>query len=336
MPLRLLALDLDGTLLSDRLEIHPLDRAAVEAAIDAGVAVVLVTGRTFASARPYAQTLGLRGPMINFHGAIIRDLETAQVLYRCELGVEAQRRVLEYAEARDWHVNAYVDDEIYTARVRPEADLYSRVAGVAYRVVGPLSRWVHAGASKMVIVEPDEGQVPGRIRELAAWLDGEARVTRSLPWFIDVVNPAVSKAAALASVAERLDVAQSEVCAIGDNLNDLEMLRWAGVGVAMGSAPPEVRAAADLVSGTPLEAGVAQAVSRLIFDGRLESLLQDGKGSGLDARVKEVGNDVRNDRDAGAGRAAGHGGGPGARPGAGPAAGRAPGAAGSSPGHAAG
>lgn len=267
MPIRLLAVDLDGTLLNDRLEIHPDDRAAVRAAVASGVQVVLATGRMLRSSLPYALELDLTGPIINYQGAVVRNLGTQEVIYRCELTVAMQQRVLAFAEPRDWHVNVYANEEVYTARPRPEADLYARIAMAPYHVVGPLSAWIHEGATKMVLVDLDPAKVPEKMAELQAWMDGIARVTVSLAWFVEVVNPEVSKGRALALVADRLGVSQTDVCAIGDNKNDADMIAWAGFGVAMGTAPADVKQIARFVTGSPDEAGVAQVIRRFILDG---------------------------------------------------------------------
>jgi hydroxymethylpyrimidine pyrophosphatase-like HAD family hydrolase len=176
-----------------------------------------------------------------------------------------QQRVLAFAEPKDWHVNDYVDEVVYTARARPEADLYARVALVPYEVVGPLSRWVHQDGTKMVLVTLDPTEVPARMAELAAWMGDVARVTRSLDWFIEVVDPQVSKSRALAMVADRLGIAQAEVCAIGDNLNDEDMVAWAGFGVAMGGAPQALKSVAKFVTGPIEEAGVSQVIERFVI-----------------------------------------------------------------------
>jgi Cof subfamily protein (haloacid dehalogenase superfamily) len=267
LPIRLLALDLDGTLINDALQMAPRDEEAVKAAVAAGVHVVLATGRMFRSALPYAKRLGLTGPMINYQGAIVRDLRTGEVWYRCELTLAMQQRVLAFAEPRDLHVNVYVDEEVYTARARPEADLYARIALVPYHVVGPLSQWIRGPGTKMVMVELDPARIPQRIAELDAWMAGVATVTRSLQWFVEVVNPQASKSRALAMVAERLHIPQAEVCAIGDNRNDQDMIAWAGLGVAMGTSPPEVQAVAGYVSTTPEEGGVADVIERFVLGG---------------------------------------------------------------------
>jgi hypothetical protein len=92
--IRLLAIDLDGTLVNDRLEMDPRDVAAVKAAAAAGVTVVLATGRMFKSSLRYAQPLGLTGPIINYQGAVVREIASGDVWYRCELTVPMQQRVL--------------------------------------------------------------------------------------------------------------------------------------------------------------------------------------------------------------------------------------------------
>jgi len=199
---------------------------------------------------------------------VVRDIGTGEVWYRCELTVAMQQRVLAFAEPRDLHVNVYVDEEVYTARERPEADLYAKIALVPYHVVGLLSSWINGEGTKMVLVELDPQRVPARMAELSAWMSGLATVTRSLEWFIEVVNPEVSKSAAVAMVASRLGIPQSEVCAIGDNKNDLDMIAWAGFGVAMGTAPPDVKAVASYVTTTPDRAGVADVIERFILGGQ--------------------------------------------------------------------
>ena len=273
MAIRLLAIDLDGTLVNHQLEMDSRDVAAVKAAAAAGVTVVLATGRMFKSSLRYAEPLGLKGPIINYQGAVVREIASGEVWYRCELSVEMQQRVLAFAEPRDWHVNAYVNEVVYTARARPEADLYARVAMVPYEVVGPLSKWVRQDSTKMVLVDLDPTEVPARMAELGAWMGDVARVTRSLDWFVEVVNPQVSKAKALAMVADRLRIPQASVCAIGDNLNDEDMVTWAGFGVAMGNAPAALKQVAKFVTGSISEAGVAQVIERFVM-GKEDTLVR--------------------------------------------------------------
>jgi Cof subfamily protein (haloacid dehalogenase superfamily) len=269
LPIRLVAVDLDGTLIDHQLRMNPRDRDALRAAVASGIHVVIATGRMFRSSLPYAQELGLTGPIINYQGAVVREIASGQVIYRCELSLPMLRRALEYAEPRGWHVNAYVDEEVYTERASPEADLYARISIVPYHVVGPLSQWLKGESTKLVLVVLDPAEVPARMAELDAWMAGVARVTRSLDWFIEVVNPQVSKARALALVAERLGVDRSEVCAIGDNVNDQEMIEWAGLGAVMRTAPAGLRQRAAFTTTTPEEGGVAEVLNRFVLGQQL-------------------------------------------------------------------
>src|SRR5207253_8857672 len=120
-------------------------------------------------------------------------------------------------------------------------------------------------STDMAPVDPEPSDVPARIAELTDWMGDVGRVTRSLDWFVEVINPEVSKARALAMVANRLGVAQAEVCAIGDNTNDEEMVTWAGFGVAMGNAPAALKSVAKYVTGRIEEAGVAQVIERFVI-----------------------------------------------------------------------
>src|SRR5260370_22724547 len=243
----------------------PRDVAAVKAATAAGVPVVLAPGRMFTSSLRYAEPLGLTGPIINYQGAVVREIASGDVWYRCELTVPMQQRVLALAEPKDWHVNAYVDERVYTARARPEADLYARIAMVPYEVAGPLSKWVSRASTKMVLVDLDPANVPARMAELSAWMGDVARVTRSLDWFVEVVNPKVSKSAALAMVADRLGVSRADDCPSGDNLNDQDMVALAGFRVAMGNATEALKAAAKYGTRPIGEAGVCQGIERLLL-----------------------------------------------------------------------
>jgi len=117
----------------------------------------------------------------------------------------------------------------------------------------------------MVLVDLDPANVPKRIAELTPWMGDLGRVTRSLDWFVEVVNPQVSKSRALAMVADRLGIARAEISAIGDNLNDQDMVSWAGFGIAMGNAPEALKATARYVTGRIGEGGVAQAIERFVI-----------------------------------------------------------------------
>src|SRR5207237_6867091 len=133
--------------------------------------------------------------------------------------------------------------------------------------------WVGQDWTKMRLADRDRREGPGRMGGLGGWMGYVARGTRSLDWFVEVVNPQVSKAKALAMVADRLRIPQASVCAIGDNLNDEDMVTWAGFGVAMGNAPAALKQVAKYVTGSISEAGVSQVIERFVM-GREDTLVR--------------------------------------------------------------
>ncbi len=262
---RLLALDLDGTLLNGRLEISPRDRGALQRAQRGGVELVLASGRMFRSSLPYAQELHITAPIIAYQGAVVRDPRTRAVLFCEEVPLAVARDAVAWAEARGFHVNIYADDEIYTARSCAEADLYRDISGVPYHVVGPLSRFIDRDSTKLVLVFLDPDRIPDVMTELQRFLGARATVTRSHENFVEVISPGVDKGKALAFVAGHLGVPAENVVAIGDNLNDIPMVRYAGLGVAMRHSPPLLLEVAKFVTTSPDEGGVADVIERFFL-----------------------------------------------------------------------
>ena len=270
--IRLLALDLDGTLVGDDLRIRPRTVAAVRAAVDAGVAVAIVTGRMTSSALPYARELGLRVPIVGMQGALIREMPAAG---RSGLGRLLFHRPLPAAvvlEALDWcrgngldpHLNHLEKMVIPAAHSR--AAEYVRFNLGRVSVVPDLDAWVQHPVTKVISV----GNPPAPTRLLPAAradFEGRAVATVSHPMFLEFVAPGVSKGAAVGWLARRLGVDLRDALAIGDQLNDLEMIDEVGFGVAMPHGPAELRAAASLVAPPFEEDGAAQVIETYVLGG---------------------------------------------------------------------
>lgn len=257
---RLLALDLDGTLLTASHQIPAETKAAIEVARERGVTPVIVTGRMQRSAAPYAAELGMEGlPMVTYNGAFVSLFPSTEPLYHEPLSLEAARTLAAFCEREGIYLHGYQDDELCIPAQTPEAIAYQGLAGVEGKVVGPLTAWLGAPQTKMIAISTPEriAELKSTVQEL---LGDAANVTISNPTYLEVMSSKVSKGRALAAVADRLGVQQSEVLAIGDGLNDLEMLRWAGTGVAMGHAHEQLRAQADWVTTEGPGDGVREAM----------------------------------------------------------------------------
>ena len=151
------------------------------------------------------------------------------------------------------------------AKLTPEGKFYSQRANVDPIIVGNLTEWLTDDVLKLVIVT-DESTTMRIINELSAQLGERLYVTRSYPIFAETISADVSKGKALAELAKQLHIAKENVMAIGDDLNDLDMVATAGLGIAMGSSPPDLLSNAQFVTGTVEEDGVATAVERFILD----------------------------------------------------------------------
>lgn len=258
---RVIAADLDGTLLPLLLDgtqaLTPRTITTVRALDRVGIATVLVTGRMFRSAARYARDLGLDGPVAAYQGALIREVGTGRLLHHDPLSVELAMEVLDLLEPLGHPVNLYIEDELYVARRTEAIDRYERLSGMTPNVVGRLSRFVDQPTTKIGV-----GGDPAAIDELLAGLQGHFKgrliVVKTWPFFLEMTSPTATKARALQILGEHLGFLASDVLAFGDSYNDADMLAWAGTGVAMCGAPPEVVAVADFVCDPVENDGVAR------------------------------------------------------------------------------
>ncbi len=264
MTYRLLAMDLDGTLIGNDLLLSERVKRAVARAAAAGVRPALATGRMFRATLPFARELAVTAPLICYQGALVREVEGDTVLYHQPVPLELARDAIAEAQTRGLVALGYVDDWCYAGQDTPEAQFYARHSRVQPRFVGDLLDWLHDAPTKLVIVSTAE-QTDENVAHFRRRFGERLNVTKSYPLFTEIIHAEVSKGKALARLAQQLGVAREEVVAIGDNLNDLDMVSWAGFGVAMGNAPEALKAAAKYVTGPIGEAGVAQVIERFVI-----------------------------------------------------------------------
>ncbi|MHB0884462.1 MAG: Cof-type HAD-IIB family hydrolase [Bacillota bacterium] len=266
-----MALDLDGTVLDRDLSIHPSTITVLKEVLASGRRVTIVTGRMFTSARKYAEQLGLGDmPLVAYNGALIRTAVTANTFFHQPVDLAVARGVAELAAGLGYSLNLYVDDQLIVAEVNDKAQFYMTIAGVEAHPVGDLVAYLGRDQSrrptKMLVVD-EETRIQDLKRAVGERFGKDLYAVTSYPYFLEMMNPGVSKSKALGALARGMGVARDEILAVGDSFNDLDMLEYAGVGVAMGSAPEEVRARADHVTGSTGEGGLAAALERFVLGG---------------------------------------------------------------------
>lgn len=259
----LAALDLDGTIVGHDLEIRPRVRATIRAAREAGHLVTIATGRSYPAARPLAALVGLGdGPLICAQGAQIRT--PGGIIYERPLSLRAAHETVRWAAARNISVHAYLDDEDFISERHPDTPFYESMHLEArVRAVGDLVAFLDRPPLKLLLIV-SAAEAAAVNRELAAVLGDSAIVVRSHARYVEVIHPEVSKGNALLALAAHLGIPATQTLAVGDNHNDLPMLRAAAAGVAMGDGAPEAQAAADWVAPPFVEDGAAHALARFL------------------------------------------------------------------------
>ncbi|MCE3203038.1 Cof-type HAD-IIB family hydrolase [Paenibacillus sonchi] len=256
---RLLALDMDGTLLNDEQQITPKTVEWIKKAMDAGVHVCLSTGRTSRGAMPYAEQLGLETPMIMVNGSEV--WRTPSELYRRSLmDVTLVKTMHEMAEQYGTWFWACSVDEVYN-RDNWDGDIEGR-------------EWLKFGYS----TEDDDirHKLLMRLQDL-----GGLEITNSSPTNLEINPLGINKASGIREVCKLLGLEMSQVVAVGDSLNDLAAIQQSGFGVAMGNAQEVVKQEADAVVATNNDDGIAEVIQKYILaEAEIEVEAQAGRSSG--------------------------------------------------------
>lgn len=268
MPYRLIALDIDGTIRTVSSPISDRAKAAIEHVRSAGAVVTLATGRTFESALRSANELDITTPIAAFQGAQVSDPKTRRVLWRRPLTASMARRALAALEGWQVEVMAYHDDDVYVSRMTRFADGYRDRNGVNVELVDDLRDIADWNLTRLLAVA-DEDTVSELNAHLRRTHGGELYVTRSLPHFCEILSPAGGKEKALSWICNCLGIERSEVLAFGNGYNDVPMLEWAGLGVAVGDGVDEAKDAADLVAPGIKEDGVALMLEEFLEAGKI-------------------------------------------------------------------
>lgn len=265
MAIKLIALDLDHTLLRDDRSINPKDIEALRAARQRGVGVTIATGRMFAAAKRYAHSLNIDVPIITYQGSLIRNLLSEEILLHLKLEKCTALRAIQLGVQQQVHVNVYIDDQLLVLEENEISRRYAEYNGVSVVVCPNLDQQLPGQPTKVVYVEYD-AQKMHKLRTLVVDRFADScNITLSLPHLLELGHKMATKARALAYLTDLMGIKPEEVLAVGDGLNDLDMLDFAGIGVAMGNAPLEVQRAADWVTADNNSAGVAMAVGRYVL-----------------------------------------------------------------------
>ena len=263
LPYRLCAIDLDDTLLGADHQLSAENEAVIRDVVSKGVKVVLASGRMFASSLPTALKLDLDTPIVCYNGAMVKHPVTKEVWHEDAVSAEIARDVMEYCRGKKLQLNFYYDDILRSAANTQWLDLYLSRTSSPFQVMQDFDSKLRGLAPTKLIIVDDPELILRLLPELTARYGEKLFVTRSNAEYLELLPPNANKGSALAKVAARYGITAEESVAFGDSWNDIPMLEWAGLGIAVSNAKKEVLAIAKKITGSNAENGVGSALKEL-------------------------------------------------------------------------
>lgn len=269
--IQLLVLDIDGTIAGKSNQIRPVVLQAIQAAQSKGIQVAIATGRMYQSAVRFHAEVGSTLPLMAYQGAMIKDPATGHLYRHWAVAKSFALRLLDHLEQpalrSQISVHFYIDDRLYVREITPETKLYAERSQVTPIPVGDLRRALDLEPTKILALSDDTDLIDHLLTSLRQlYTPAELYFTKSVATFFEATNPLVNKGTAVRYLAEEmLGLNANQVMTIGDNFNDVEMLEYAGVGIAMGNAPQEIQAIARWVAPSVESDGVAVAIERFLL-----------------------------------------------------------------------
>lgn len=266
MSIKLIAIDMDGTMLNSHHAISPRVKEMIKTAKDHGIKVAICTGRPYSGAAGYFEELGLSDDfVICYNGAIVQHIKSGEQIAHYSLTHEDFLEIDTMARRLDVHLHLMDDKFIYTSNrdISPYTVRESFLVGmpVKYRTQEEITP--DFSIIKMMMID-EETILDEAIAKLPDWFFEKYTALRSADFYFEILNKETDKGRGLERLAEHLGISQSETMAIGDNENDLAMIRYAGTGVAMGNAIQSVKDAADVIVADNDHDGVAEAIQSIL------------------------------------------------------------------------
>ena len=266
MKYKLVAIDLDGTLVDREGRVAEEDKVAITRLVKNFVQVVLCTGRILKTADPFIKELNLTGPHVTFDGALICTSAGLATVYELPLTPEVIKEAVDYCRAEDIYLELYSRETFFAERKNWSDDVHRNFFGVDPTLVNFDDIWDKESFLKaeMVVGSPDDAlKAKGFADHFSNKLNFSIAHTPAYPEmeFLNILHPGASKGAALKHLADRLGVYRTEIIAIGDGMNDLSLLNEAGHAVAMGDAPDEVKQICEYITSEVEHQGVTQAIN---------------------------------------------------------------------------
>lgn len=260
--IKLVAIDLDDTLLRDDGSISEFTLDTINAVRKKGVDIIIATGRMYSTAKPIGETIGLSDiPMIIYSGAMVQNCGTGEILYEKLIPGEIVNKIIDISLKNNWYIQVYVDDLMHLEQVTEFTNIYMRDTNLPYKVCGYDFKSIDAPAAKILAIDTLEN-LNKMVEVLQAELGDYVDAVRSKPNFLEIIAKGSSKGNALTSMAKQKGLDISQTMAIGNSQNDISMLEVAGVSVAVANAEENVKETAKVITASNNEDGVAKVLQK--------------------------------------------------------------------------
>jgi len=260
---KLIAVDIDGTLLNPQGIITKKTKEAIKYAIDKGIYFVLSTGRPIQGIYDIYEQLGLSSPAISYNGAIVLQHKNGPILYECSLLPNDTKAIIEKGDSLDTTVAIWYNSQLFTNKLNEKAYEYSTISNIKPKIYSNKQEIFEKGATKILYY--DDVKIIEQYQEkLKDTFSSDVVFHTSKPYFLEFVNSKVSKANAMKKLGTFLNIEKEQMISIGDGFNDLAMIKYAGLGIAMGNAPQGVKEASQFITSSNDLDGVANAIYKYI------------------------------------------------------------------------
>ena len=266
MNYKMLVVDMDDTLLTDNHEISSENKEMLLKAQEMGVYVVLASGRPTSAMIEFAKELQCdvnNSFMISFNGSVITDLKEDKILFEHSLTKEQIHSLYDFSQQNNTHIITYIDGQIISERHSEYIDIEKNITGLKLNIVSSFKDTVTTSAVKCILLEEPE-YLKGVESVLKAAMP-DLSICMSKPFFLEAAPNGIDKGASIKILAEKLNIHQSEIIAVGNAGNDLTMVQFAGLGVWVDNVDPELRHFADVIVASNNDHGVAEVVRRFIL-----------------------------------------------------------------------
>ncbi len=266
MNIKLLLLDLDDTLLNSKGQLSKRTETTVHNVVEKGITVAIASGRMHTSLLPYVKILNTHGLVVSYNGALIKDSNNDKTIYKNPVPMEIAKEILSLAEKEKIHCQFYDEHDYYFAQHNDLTEKYYISTDIKGIALGEdLSSKIKEEPPKILLIENDTQKMLEMFEILKKEYDDKLHITRSKGHYIEIMNKAVNKGGALIKMCEIFGVKPENCMAIGDGLNDIEMISKAGIGVAVSTALDEVKKSADIVCASSDEDGPATIIEEYIL-----------------------------------------------------------------------